>query len=66
MVTQPIFFLGIWPVSFPQTGQGEPDPSLLPPPTVMIVGPAAGAGAPYAGGGAPYPGGGAPYGGGAP
>jgi hypothetical protein len=44
MVMQPIFFLGMFPVSFPQVGQGEPspDPPLFP--RLIIIGPGAGAG----------------------
>ena len=41
----------MFPVSFPQAGQGEPSPLLLFPPTVMMVGPAAGGGG---GGGGAY------------
>ena len=45
IATQPTFFLGIFPVSLAHEGQGDPSPLLLfPPPTVMTVGPAAGAG----------------------
>ena len=51
MATQPTFFLGMFPVSLPQVGQGEPLPlSLFP--TVITVGPAAGAGGAYMGAGA--------------
>jgi len=46
MATGPSFFLGMFPVSFPQVGHGEPSP--LPPPLLlprlMIMGPAAWAG----------------------
>jgi hypothetical protein len=39
MATQPTVFLGMFPVSFPQVGQGEPSPD--PPwfPRLMIIGP---------------------------
>ena len=39
MVMQPIVFLGMFPVSFPQVGQGEPDPELPLFPKLMIIGP---------------------------
>ena len=42
----------MFPVSFAQLGQGDPSPLLLFPPTVMTVGPAAGAGGAYIGAGA--------------
>ena len=51
MATQPTFFRGMFPVSLQQVGQGEPSPPLLSP-TVMMVGPAAGAGGAYMGAGA--------------
>lgn len=46
MATVPILFLGMFPVSLVQVGQGEPSPLLLLLfPSVMMVGPwAAGAG----------------------
>ena len=52
IVTQPIVFLGMFPVSFPQAGQGDPSPPPLFPPTVMIVGPCWAGGGAYMGWGA--------------
>ena len=51
IATIPTFFLGMFPVSLAHDGQGDPLPLSPPPPTVTIVGPAAGGGA-YIGAGA--------------